>query len=159
MACVMVLGIFIKSVLNPYLSLGKAPRPNNIESVRAVNSNRPVNLDLLAFQFPLAAKSSILHRVTGIAMFVGVAFLLCALGMSLESEETFNQLLAYFDLGLVKFITWGILTALGYHAVAGVTHVLTEFGVADSKEGGRRTAMFNLIIGAVIAVLAGVWVW
>lgn len=129
------------------------------ESVRAVNSKRPINLDLLAFQFPLAAKASVIHRGSGIALFVAVAFMLCALGMSLESAQSFAELKALFDNGLVKFITWGILTALGYHLVAGIRHLLMDCGVADGKESGRTTAMITLICSAILAVLAGVWVW
>lgn len=124
-----------------------------------MNSKRPVNLDLLAFQFPLPAKASILHRVTGIAMFVAIAFALYALSASLESEQSFNDLTALFDTGLAKFITWGILTALAYHAVAGVVHILAEFGIADGKFSGRKAAAFSLTMGVVLAVLAGVWVW
>lgn len=124
-----------------------------------MNSNRPVNLDLLAFQFPLAAKSSILHRTAGIILFVAIAFMLCALSMSLESEQSFNDLKALFDNGLVKFITWGILTALGYHFVAGIRHMLMDFGVADSKESGKTTALVTIVLSAILSVLAGVWVW
>lgn len=124
-----------------------------------MNSKRPVNLDLFAFQFPLPAKASILHRVTGIAMFVAIAFMLYALSASLESEQSFNGLKALFDNGLAKFITWGILTVLAYHVVAGVVHVLAEFGIADGKYSGRKAAAFSLTSGLILAVLAGVWVW
>lgn len=124
-----------------------------------MNSKRPVNLDLLAFQFPLPAKASILHRVTGVAMFVAIAFMLYALSASLESEQSFNDLRALFDHGLAKFITWGILTVLAYHVVAGVVHVLAEFGIADGKYSGRKAAAFSLTSGLILAVLAGVWVW
>lgn len=124
-----------------------------------MNSKRPVNLDLLAFQFPLPAKASILHRVTGIAMFVAIAFVLCAFAASLESEQSFNGLKALFDNGIAKFITWGILTSLAYHIIAGVVHVLAEFGIADGKYSGRKAAAFSLTSGLIVAVLAGVWVW
>lgn len=124
-----------------------------------MNSKRPINLDLFAFQFPLSAKASILHRVSGIAMFVAIAFALYALAASLESEQSFNDLKALFDNGIAKFITWGILTSLAYHAVAGVVHILAEFGIADGKESGRKAAIFSMSTGVILAVLAGVWVW
>lgn len=124
-----------------------------------MKSKRPINLDLLAFQFPLAAKSSILHRVSGVILFVAVAFMLCALALSLESAQSFNGLKAAFDHGLVKFVTWGILSALGYHLVAGIRHLLMDVGIADGKDSGRVTATVVLISSAILAVLAGVWVW
>lgn len=124
-----------------------------------MNKNRPVNLDLLAFQFPLAAKASVVHRAAGIILFVAVAFMLYALDMSLASEQSFADLKSAFDNGIVKFITWGMLTALGYHFVAGIRHVLMDFGVADTKESGKTTALLTIVLSAILSVLAGVWVW
>lgn len=124
-----------------------------------MNSKRPINLDLVAFQFPLAAKASVIHRATGIMLFVATALALWALSVSLESEQSFADLKALFDNGFVKFIAWGCLSALGYHLVAGIRHLLMDAGVADGKESGRTTAVIVLILSAILVVLAGVWVW
>jgi succinate dehydrogenase / fumarate reductase cytochrome b subunit len=85
--------------------------------------------------------------------------MLCALAASLESEESFAELKSVFDNGLVKFITWGILSALGYHLVAGVKHLLMDMGIGETKEGGRTGAIITLVLGVIVIVLAGVWVW
>jgi len=124
-----------------------------------VNSNRPKNLDLTTIELPLPAKASILHRISGFALFFAVAFMLCALGASLESEQSFNELKDVMNGGLAKFITWGILSALGYHLVAGVKHLLMDMGIGETKESGRTGAIITLIAGVVVIVLAGVWVW
>ena len=124
-----------------------------------MNSNRPKNLDLTTIELPLPAKASILHRISGFALFFAVAFMLCALGASLESEQSFNELKEVMNGGLAKFITWGILSALGYHLVAGVKHLLMDMGIGETKESGRTGAIITLIAGVVVIVLAGVWVW
>ncbi len=124
-----------------------------------MNSNRPKNLDLTTIELPLPAKASILHRISGFALFFAVAFMLCALGASLESEQSFNELKEIMNGGLAKFITWGILSALGYHFVAGVKHLLMDMGIGETKESGRTGAIITLIAGVVVIVLAGVWVW
>lgn len=124
-----------------------------------MNSNRPKNLDLTTIELPLPAKASILHRISGFALFFAVAFMLCALGSSLESEQSFAELKNTLNGGLAKFITWGILSALGYHVVAGVKHLLMDMGIGETKESGRTAAIITLIAGAVVIILAGVWVW
>ena len=124
-----------------------------------MNSNRPKNLDLTTIELPLPAKASILHRISGFALFFAVAFMLRALGASLESEQSFNELKEVMNGGLAKFITWGILSALGYHLVAGVKHLLMDMGIGETKESGRTGAIITLIAGVVVIVLAGVWVW
>ena len=54
-----------------------------------MKTDRPVNLNLLAFSFPLAAIVSITHRITGVVLFVGLAFALYALDLALASPEEF----------------------------------------------------------------------
>lgn len=124
-----------------------------------MNSNRPTNLDLTTIELPLPAKASILHRISGVILFAAVAFMLCALDASLESEASFVELVSAFDNFLVKFIAWGILSALGYHFVAGIKHLLMDMGVGETKESGRTGAMITLIAGGIVVLLAGVWVW
>lgn len=124
-----------------------------------MNSNRPKNLDLTTIQLPLSAKASILHRISGIALFFGMIFVLYALDMSLASEESFNQLKECLQSPVAKFITWGILAALGYHFVAGIKHLLMDMGIGETLEGGRIASTLTLILGGLMIVLAGVWVW
>jgi|TARA_R110001583_G_scaffold135488_1_gene287278 succinate dehydrogenase / fumarate reductase cytochrome b subunit len=125
-----------------------------------VNSNRPKNLDLTTIELPLPGWTSILHRISGFALFFAVAFMLVALNASLESAESFAELKATFDNGLVKLIIWLILSALGYHLVAGVKHLIMDYsGIGESLEGGRIGAIITLVGGAIVIALAGVWVW
>ena len=124
-----------------------------------MNSNRPKNLDLTTIELPLPGWTSILHRISGFALFFAVAFMLVAFNASLESAESFAELKATFDNGLVKLITWLILSALGYHLVAGIKHLVMDAGIGESKEGGKVGAIITLVGGTTVIALAGVWVW
>jgi len=124
-----------------------------------VNSNRPKNLDLTTIELPLPGWTSILHRISGFALFFAVAFMLVALNASLESAESFAELKATFDNSFVKLITWLILSALGYHLVAGIKHLVMDAGIGESLEGGYVGATITLIGGAIVIALAGAWVW
>ncbi|MFC3151847.1 succinate dehydrogenase, cytochrome b556 subunit [Litoribrevibacter euphylliae] len=124
-----------------------------------MNSNRPKNLDLTTIQLPLTAKASILHRISGFALFFGMIFVIAALDMSLASEESFNQLKECMQSPVAKFITWGILSALGYHFVAGIKHLLMDAGIGETLESGRIASIITLVLGGTVIILAGVWVW
>lgn len=124
-----------------------------------MNSNRPVNLDLSKFSFPLPAITSIIHRITGLALFVGVAFVLWAFEMSLSSEEGFNAVKGILQGFLAKLILWGIISALLYHLVAGVKHLLMDAGIGETLEGGKLGAKITLVVSIVLILLAGVWIW
>jgi hypothetical protein len=63
---------------------------------------RPVNLHISIFSLPITAIASITHRVAGIVLLAGVLILLWMLGLSLESEESFNELKSCMDAVWVK---------------------------------------------------------
>lgn len=124
-----------------------------------MKDKRPVNLDISTIELPLAALASIAHRISGVIVFVGIAILLWLLDRSLGSEEGFNTLLGSTQSPLVKFIVWGVLSALAYHMVAGVKHLLMDAGIGETREAGPRGAKLVMVVSAVLIVLLGVWVW
>ena len=124
-----------------------------------MNSQRPVNLDLRTIKLPITAITSILHRISGIILFVGVAIMLYALAKSLGSEEGFNDVKAYLTSPLVKLVIWALLSALLYHLVAGLRHLLMDSGVGETLEGGKLGSKIVIAISVVLIVLAGVWIW
>ncbi len=124
-----------------------------------VNDKRPVNLDLTTIKFPIPALASISHRIAGVALFVAVPILLWMLDRSLASPESFAEMKELLDSGLAKFVLWGILAAIAYHFVAGIKHLIMDWGIGETLEGGRRFAIAGFIIAAVLIILAGVWVW
>ena len=126
---------------------------------KAVKSQRPVNLDLRTIKLPITAITSILHRISGIIIFIGLVFMLYALSVSLGSEEGFADMKATLTSPLAKLIAWGILSALLYHLVAGVRHLIMDAGIGETLEGGKLGSKILIAISVVLIVLAGVWIW
>ncbi|MCY1263510.1 Succinate dehydrogenase cytochrome b556 subunit [compost metagenome] len=85
--------------------------------------------------------------------------LLFALDKSLASEEGFEQVKACLTSPLAKFVIWGLLSALLYHLVAGIRHLVMDAGVGETLEGGKRGSKIVIAVSVVLIVLAGVWVW
>lgn len=126
---------------------------------KAVNSQRPVNLDLRTIKLPVTAYTSILHRASGIILFVGLAIMLYALGKSLGSEEGFGEVKACMTNALAKLVIWGLLSSLLYHLVAGIRHLIMDMGIGESLEGGKLGSKIVIAVSVVLIVLAGVWIW
>ena len=125
----------------------------------ALSSERPVNLDLTTFRFPITAIASILHRVAGVILFFGSFILMALLGTSLENEAGFADTLALLENGFVSFIVWGVLAALAYHFVAGVKHLFMDMGYGETLESGRLFAKVSIAVASLLMVSAAVWVW
>ena len=125
------------------------------------HNSRPINVgfgDLASFKWPITALSSITHRVAGVVLFIGVAFMLYALDLSLSSEEGFISLKEMMVSPVGKIITWVLLSALAYHFVAGIKHLLMDMGVGETLEGAQFAAKTTLFFSAVLIALAAIWV-
>jgi succinate dehydrogenase / fumarate reductase cytochrome b subunit len=124
-----------------------------------VNKKRPVNLDISTIKLPITAYVSILHRFSGIFLFAGVAVLLWMLASSLDSQESFAAVRDAFSNPICKFVIWAVLSALAYHTVMGIRHLIMDCGIGESLKGGQLGAKIALTLAVILIALLGVWVW
>jgi len=100
------------------------------------------------------AIASILHRLSGVIVFLLVPVLLWILDKSLSSPEGFAQVQAIFN----SFIVWVFVAGLIFHFIAGVKHLLADLGIAEELQSGRIAATISLILSAIGIVAAFVWI-
>lgn len=124
-----------------------------------MKDTRPKNLNLFAIKWPLAAITSITHRISGIFIFIGVALLLYFLELSLESVEGFGRVVELLGSPLVKLLLWAVVAGLLYHLIAGIKHLLMDFGIGETKEGSLRGAQLTILFSALAIAASGVWIW
>lgn len=110
-------------------------------------------------RLPITAWASITHRATGVFLFAGVAVLLWALDTSLDGPEGFEALQACLGNPLVKLVIWAIVAGLIYHSLAGVKHLIMDFGFGETMEGGILGVRIVWGLSAVLILLAGIWIW
>lgn len=124
-----------------------------------VNKKRPVNLDITTISLPVAGFVSFFHRISGIFLFAGMAVLLWMLDSSLDSQESFAAVRDVSASLIFKVILWAVLAALAYHTVAGIRHLIMDFGIGESLKGGQIGARIVLVISIILIALIGVWLW
>lgn len=124
-----------------------------------VNPKRPVNLDLGSLKYPPMAIASILHRISGILMFILMPFMLCYLGQSLNSLESFNELQQHLTSVWSKLVLWGFGSAWAYHVMAGIRHMVMDIGLGESLEAGRRSAVVVISLAVLSTIFLGMWIW
>ncbi|EKD70514.1 MAG: hypothetical protein ACD_46C00514G0004 [uncultured bacterium] len=123
-----------------------------------MNHKRPINLNLFTIRFPLPAIISILHRVSGAALFILIPAILWLLDYSLTSDG-YDDIQLWLESPMLKFIFWILLIPFCYHLVAGVRHLLSDIHIGDTLKAGNLTAKLALIISGVFVVLLGLWLW
>ena len=124
-----------------------------------MSQKRPINLDLGSLTFPPMAIASILHRISGIVLFLLVPVMLYFLSLSLHSADTFARLQTLLNACGYKFLLWAFGTAFIYHLLAGLRHIAMDLGWGEHLPAGRRSAVAVIVLAVVLAILLGVWVW
>ena len=114
--------------------------------------NRPVNLNLLTISLPIIGLSSILHRISGLAVFFSFPLVVWLLSVSLKSEESFLALLILYQTAIVlKIMTYLILVGFSYHLLAGIKKLISDvFGFGETLESGRILSW--LVFGATFVL-------
>jgi succinate dehydrogenase / fumarate reductase cytochrome b subunit len=115
-------------------------------------------MDVTAW-LPLPAVVSILTRASGIFIFLGMAVMIWLLDLSLSSEAGFAEAQQLLTSPVAKLVVWAIVSGVIYHAVAGTKHLIADFGVGESLEGGMLAARLVVVCSAILIALAGVWIW
>ncbi len=120
-----------------------------------IHRRRPFFLNLMAIRLPLGAVVSILHRASGAFLSLAVPCLLYTLMLSLRSPGDHAGVRAFFAGGLGWLVGLFALWALLHHFLAGLRHLGFDFGLGESRERARSTALVALMAAvAVVGLVA-----
>ena len=103
--------------------------------------------------------ASIAHRVSGVLLFVSLAYLLYLLDLALSSEVGFARAQALLAAGLPKLVLLGVLAVLAYHLLAGLKHLLLDLHIWDSMAAARRASWAVFSLTALCILLLAAWLW
>jgi succinate dehydrogenase / fumarate reductase cytochrome b subunit len=107
----------------------------------------------MRYRLPLAAKLSILHRVSGALLFVFLPFLLYLFDQSLTSELSFESFKIFLSNILVKLITLVLAWAFLFHFCAGIRHLVMDTNHdAVTKENGKRTSIVVFVVSSILTI-------
>ena len=117
--------------------------------------NRPLSPHLQVYKLPLAAKTSILTRITGHALVAGILLLVWWLIAAVTSPGAF----AVADWVVRSWIGFIVLAgstwALWYHTLAGIRHLFYDAGIGLEIEEAKKSS-WVIIIGSVLLTLISI---
>ena len=120
-------------------------------------------IDALGYRLPLAGIVSILHRVSGLIMFILMPFIIWMFDTSLTSEITYSQFTSVFIGGagfvpgwFFKLVALALIWAYLHHFIAGVRHLWMDATHAVTLEFGRQSAVFTLVVSLALTLALGV---
>ena len=124
---------------------------------------RPKYLSLTALLFeirlPLPGWVSILHRISGLLLFLAVLWLLFMLERSLASEAGFESVRRYAGLPLVKISLLVLIWAYCHHFCAGIRFLLLDLDKGADLPSARLTSTIVLVASLALTAWLGYKLW
>ena len=120
---------------------------------------RPKHLDLIRIRLPLPGIVSILHRVSGAALFLSLGFLLYLFQASLAAPEGFAAFKGLVAQPLVKLVLIGLLWAFLHHLCAGIRYFALDLDFGTDLAPARTSSTAVLVVSIVLTVVLGVKLW
>ena len=108
--------------------------------------NSPRYLNLFKIALPLPGISSILHRLSAVAIFVLSLPMMGLLVFSLSSEANYEITILLFENILFKSLFTLFITAIFYHFISGLRHLAMDFGYWETLKAGRMSALATFIL-------------
>ena len=103
---------------------------------------------------------SILHRISGILLFLFLPLAIYLLHKSMLSSAGFSATVQLLQQAGMKFLLWAMISATLFHLVAGVRHLMMDLGIGgESIRAGRISAYLVFVIALLLFILVGVWLW
>lgn len=128
-----------------------------------IRKPRPKYLNLTALLFeirlPLPGWVSILHRISGLLLFLAVVWLLYMLDRSLASQEGFEAMRRYLGFFLVKISLLVLIWAYCHHFCAGIRFLLLDLDRGVDLATARRTSIVVLVASLGLTAWLGAKLW
>ena len=122
----------------------------------AVSDNRPFFLNLVKIRLPVTGFVSILHRISGMLMFLAIPFSIYLFDISLQGNSGFNDVVNILQHPLVQLISLVLLWSIIHHLFAGIRFLLTDFDIGLEKQQAILFAWSVLVLKAIVFVYVAV---
>ncbi|MEM7299584.1 MAG: succinate dehydrogenase, cytochrome b556 subunit [Pseudomonadota bacterium] len=120
------------------------------------SANRPLSPHLSIYKPIPTMVMSIVHRITGAALYFGTLLFAWWLIAAATSESAFETANWFFGTIIGRLILFGYSWALIHHMLGGVRHLIWDTGKALEKESATKMAYATVIASIVLTIL--LWV-
>ena len=117
---------------------------------------RPLSPHLQIYRWYFTMALSIAHRVTGVALAVGLVLLTWWLVALASGPESFGTIQGIVDSWFGGLVLFGYTFVLFYHFGNGIRHLVWDAGYGFDIDVARFSGMLVLAFAAVMTIL--VWI-
>lgn len=118
--------------------------------------NRPLSPHLQIYRPIPTMMASIVHRITGGALYFGTVLVAVWLIALASGPDYFNTVNDLFGSWIGRIVLFGYTWVLIHHLLGGLRHLMWDLGHGFDKHFSTRLAKAHFIASPIIAVL--IWI-
>ena len=119
------------------------------------NESRPLSPHLSVYRWPITMTLSILHRMTGVALSIGLIALVVWLESVAFGASSYEYLSGWMRSGIGQLFLLGWCFSFFFHLSNGVRHLFWDAGRGFEKSQANASSW--MVIVATFALTAGYW--
>jgi succinate dehydrogenase / fumarate reductase cytochrome b subunit len=131
-----------------------SPRPAARPQIRNIGI-----ADLTQYRLPVPGVVSILHRASGLLIFLLLPLLLWLFDLSLSSDRSFDRLVAFCEGTPARLVLLALSWALIHHVIAGIRFLLLDLHLGVDKVAARRSAWIVFALSLPLTAIAALFVF
>ncbi|TNF95918.1 MAG: succinate dehydrogenase, cytochrome b556 subunit [Gammaproteobacteria bacterium] len=110
-------------------------------------------MNLIKIRLPMMGIVSILHRISGVLMFVSIPLLVYLFHLSVTGEPEFERTLVLLQNPFMKLLLLLLAWSVFHHLFAGIRYLLIDIDIGINKPQARMSAYIALFAGFLMAVI------
>jgi succinate dehydrogenase / fumarate reductase, cytochrome b subunit len=120
---------------------------------------RPLSPHLSVYKFKYTLATSILNRIAGLALSLGLPLLvywLLAVAAGAQAQARATRVLS---LPLMRPLFAALILAFSYHLTAGIRHLVWDTGRGLERAQSQRSAWLVVAVSIALTLLVGYCAW
>ncbi len=117
------------------------------------DDKRPMSPHLQIYDLPLTAKLSVLHRGTGVVLFLGLIIMVWVLSAAASGAESWQSMHGILSNGFVQLVLFGFTFSLYYHLCNGIKHLLWDIGKGFDDHQNIKKSIAIVAAAATLTLL------
>ncbi len=120
------------------------------------DDQRPMSPHLQVYKLPFTARLSILHRATGVVLFIGLLLMIVGMAIAAQGAESWQLLQSFLSSRIGKLLLFGVIFSLYYHLCNGIRHLFWDIGKGLTLKVAQQSGI-GVVVVSVILTLATWW--
>ena len=123
------------------------------------DDQRPMSPHLQVYKLPFTAWLSILHRATGMMLFLGLLLMIVGMAIAAQGAESWQLLQSFLSSSMGKLLLFSVIFSLYYHLCNGIRHLFWDIGKGLTLTATRQSGIGVIVVSVILTLVTWLLSW